>query len=1186
LRKDHRAAVPTGRLRVVLENQGLLGISFFEGTAFFILLVLFFLFRRDHHSNYYYLWLAGWSCLTLSSFCEVSLLLHGVPGLRVAGILTQVAALLLFLVSVMNSTTGAERRGWSVLPLAGVALLVVYYFERSGPVNFGALRWETGWLESAICIWAGWLLRRAPVSRGGHGIRLLSGAFLACGLHSMDRHLWPEHPFYLLRIAFDHFLYVTLGIAMVVVVLEQSRSRNDELNEKMHRLTLLTAASTQTLSVQEVLDRVLVHLVESLGATHGLARLLEGEGDAAQLVVRASVGFTPEFLAQNGRLPASEPWAREALKEECQFVRLDDEVDPATRKKMAASGLNELVTLALRAKEGPLGMISVGSSRSVRFQQDEINYVVNIANLLGLTLQNVRLFEQVANAQHQWAYTFDSIGDPLLVHDQQGRILRVNLRLSHLLGRERTALTGRSVAELLPRKDLGYKLCPYCEGFAGEGDDPDPWFPGYFLASNSAFTDHSGQTLGTVHVLKDITERKRAEEKYRTLVSSVQEGVFISTPQGRFLDFNDAFQRIAGYESREELLRSEIPSLYANPSDRERLKKLLQEHGAVADFEFEIRRKDGELRSVTESSIAVRDAAGNVSAYQGFLLDITERKRAEQEIRRRNRELMVLNSIGQTLTESLDLGDSLHRTLRQMVELFSLDTSSLYLFEEGGTVLRRASEVGHRSEYSRHFPPATVQPELLRQIQSVHAKFLSVQGLALPAAFRDAQRKEGLESAYIVVLWSKDRVIGGLVVGSRTPREFSPADINLLIAVGSQISSAIERSLLYEESRQAYENLRRTQEQLLHSEKMAAVGQLIAGVAHELNNPLTAILGYSQLLTSSGQVGPQGLEYADKLYRQAQRTHRIVQNLLSSARQHKPERVPVSLNQVLEDTLALRDYDLRMSNIRVHMDIANDLPLTLADPHQLQQVFLNIVNNAADAILERSKEGDLWVRSGAAGESLFVEFTDSGPGVQDPSRVFDPFYTTKPVGKGTGLGLSICYGIITEHGGTIRVRNVPPRGASFTIELPRQTEPKQANPLPEEIADPRREAHVLLVEPDEAVLNAVCTILRGRNHKVQTARTTDQAASLLEKNEFDVVVADLEMPEGPAANKLVAGLLARKLQLPQHLVLMRAVVPRGATDQAGVFKGCRVLQKPFKAAELLAAVEELLAQVYAATLQR
>ena len=253
---------------------------------------------------------------------------------------------------------------------------------------------------------------------------------------------------------------------------------------------------------------------------------------------------------------------------------------------------------------------------------------------------------------------------------------------------------------------------------------------------------------------------------------------------------------------------------------------------------------------------------------------------------------------------------------------------------------------------------------------------------------------------------------------------------------------AVERNQLYEETRQAYENLRRTQEQLLHSEKLAAVGQLISGVAHELNNPLTAILGYSQLLESSGQVGPLALSYSEKMYKQAQRTHRIVQNLLSFARQHKPERIPVMVNTLIEDTLALRDYDLRMNQIHVHLELSPDLPLIPADPHQLQQVFLNLINNAVDAILDHSQQGELWVSSGVDEKNLFVELTDSGPGVKDPSRVFDPFYTTKPVGKGTGLGLSICYGIITEHGGTIRVRNCPPRGASFRIELPLQFEAK------------------------------------------------------------------------------------------------------------------------------------------------
>src|SRR6266581_1400091 len=725
---------------------------------------------------------------------------------------------------------------------------------------------------------------------------------------------------------------------------------------------------------------------------------------------------------------------------------------------MDEAGLKAFVTLALPGKSKPLGVLTIGSVRHVRFQPDEISYLVNIANLLGLTLQNVSLFEQVTNAQHQWEYTFDSIGDPILVHDLLGRILRCNQRFSQLLRREPKSVVGRSVTELLSVKDAAYKSCPYCEGVAGEGDKPDPWLAGYFLASNSTFTDPSGRQLGTVHVLKDITDRKQAES----------------------------------------------------------------------------------------------------------------------EIRRRNRELMVLNSIGQTLSESLDLSDSLHRTLRQMAELFGLDAASVYLFDKDGAHLRRIAAVGHRSDHARHSPPVSVQPELLQHVKAVHATFLSTQGLPLPPVFRETQLKEEIVASYIVVLWSKDRVIGGLVVGSRTPREFSPADVNLLIAVGSQISSAIERSILYEETRQAYENLRRTQEQLLHSEKLAAVGQLISGVAHELNNPLTAILGYSQLLTSSGQMGPQGIEYADKLYKQAQRTHRIVQNLLSFARQHKPERVPVHINQALQETLALRDYDLRMHNVRVHLDLAENLPVTSADPHQLQQVFLNMVNNAVDAILEHSIDGDLWVRTGFNGDRLCIEFTDSGPGVKDASRVFDPFYTTKPVGKGTGLGLSICYGIITEHGGTIRVNNIPTRGASFTIELPHQPVASPIFSTPGQKPTLGRDGRILLVDHDDSVLEAVGAILRGRDHQVKTAKDIREARASLEKNEFDLIIADLHLCGSSSGSDITEWLAQHRPALNQRLIWTCALAPSGGAGEKNTGNGRPILQKPFKASDLLAAVDELL----------
>jgi PAS domain S-box-containing protein len=1023
----------------VVPNSGLQGIAFFEATVCLTLLVLFVHLKRDNSAAFYRLWLFGWISLTLSAFCELAMLYWQYPMLRIAVTATGIGAFALFLASVVQFVGASDRLYFPMLWLSGLMVLIAGYYE-SHAQGWAESRWETAILESIICVSAGWLLWRASITRPGHGAKLLAGAFMLLGLNSLDRPQWTHEEIHLIRFAFDHFLNASLGIGMIVMLLEAARARTEEISEKTRQFTMLTASSSQSVSLPQLLEKVLKQITSSVGAGHGLIRLLEGKGDTAEFVTCTSVGFSDHYVKQHEKLALHDASAQEVLKAEYRISSFEDEKDPKLRRIMAEAGIAQLINIPLSGKEGPVGLLNIGALPGKRFQEDELAYLVNVANFLGTTIENVNLFERIKSVQQQWVYTFDSIGDPILVHDQQGRILRTNTRLADLLGRKSQAIVGRAVSELFHPRETHFSICPYCEGISGEGDFIDPWLEGYFLASNSQFTDPAGRKLGTIHVLKDITERKKAEEKYRSLVASVQEGVFIATAQGRFLDFNDALMRITGYEDRDELLNIDIgQKLHANPAERERLKKLLQEHGSVNDFEFDIRRKDGEIRTVSESSTAVRDAAGNVIAYQGFLLDVSERRRAEQQIRRRNRELVVLNSIAETLAYTLDLNDSVHRTLRQMLELFELDAASLYLFDRDGVTLHRIASVGQRSEYARNFPGISLPAALVQQLTSTHATFLSAQGLPLPSIARDLQKKEGIESAYIVTLWSKERIIGGLVVGSRSMREFSSADISLLIAVGSQVASAVDRSRLYEETRQAYENLRRTQEQLLHSEKLAAVGQLISGVAHELNNPLTAILGYSQLLASSGEVGPRALSYSEKLYKQAQRTHRIVQNLLSFSRQHKPERALVRLNAVLEDTLALRDYDLRMNNIRVHLELATDLPEVPADPHQLQQVFLNLINNAVDAILEASPEGDIWVQTGSDADLLFVELTDSGPGVKDPSRVFDPFYTTKPVGKGTGLGLSICYGIITEHGGRILVKNTPPRGANFRIELPQQS---------------------------------------------------------------------------------------------------------------------------------------------------
>jgi two-component system NtrC family sensor kinase len=287
-------------------------------------------------------------------------------------------------------------------------------------------------------------------------------------------------------------------------------------------------------------------------------------------------------------------------------------------------------------------------------------------------------------------------------------------------------------------------------------------------------------------------------------------------------------------------------------------------------------------------------------------------------------------------------------------------------------------------------------------------------------------------------------------ISSRENRVYTSNDENLLVAIGRQLATTIEKVRLYEETCRAYEDLRKTQEQLLQSEKMSAVGQLIAGVAHELNNPLTAILGYAQLLESEG-LNDRAADFVSKLFKQAQRTHRVVQSLLSFARQRKPQKEQVQICKVLDETLALRDYDLKVNDIKLEREFEATPPAVTADPHQLEQVFLNIINNAVDAMLEAGRGGTLKVRVYTKDGNVHTEFHDSGPGIKEPHRIFEPFYTTKGVGKGTGLGLSICYGIVQEHGGRIECFNRPEGGATFVVELPVVPNGSAPSELPSEV---------------------------------------------------------------------------------------------------------------------------------------
>jgi PAS domain S-box-containing protein len=1159
-----------------LSNSGFLAVAFMECSAAILLLVLYWLLLPGFSARFFRYWLAAWTVYAGLECVRVASIWRGGLGESSVALLISplVAALILASVAECSGKANVLKYLWPWAVIGESALIALRWVAGVPQAE----KWTSAMLVSGLYLAAGWILWRSQARHRGTGWKLLAAALLLRGLDGLDRPEWLSQQIGLFRISFHGLLGIAVGVSMAVLVLEASRARAEDLSDRLKHLAEISAEAMQSPRAEEVFRRILWQALESLGATHGLVLLFGDPKQPAKLGARGCIGFSDAEGGHYARLSASESWVAGILDSERPLAAYADTEEPALRRWMQAERLSAMLLMRIPGKDGPLGLLVIGSAATRKYGSEEEHYVMNVANLLGLTIQNLALVERVSSSQRQWEDTFDSIDDLILVHDAEGRVLRMNRALARRLQAAPQELVGRMIRDVLRQGNTPWNRCPYCEHAAGEDEKYDPTFGGYFLATDSAFHDSSGKRLGTIHVLRDVTTRRQAENKFRTLFEKVQEGVFISAPDGRFVDFNNAFMRILGYESAEELIAADMASqFYVDPLDRERRQRLLREYGEIADFEFRFRRRDGETRTAHESSFATRDESGAIVAYQGFLLDITELKRAEADIRRRNQELLALNAITDLLVQNPSLAEGLRAALLKITELFALDLAAVFFLDESSPKLVRPVMVGFRSENAHRFAEIEMSPALLDQLRRVHATVVSGTASNFAEEFRELRSSEGTPVLQVVVLWAKDRIMGALVIGCRDSREFSTAELNLISAVANQIATAIDKSLLLEKTREAYESLRRTQQQLLQSEKMAAVGQLISGVAHELNNPLTAILGYSQLLKSDEVSGERSDEYVEKLHRQAQRTHHIVQSLLSFARQRKPQRTPVSLHQILEDTLILREYDLRLSKIRVHREFDPHLPVTSADFNQLQQVFLNVLNNAMDAIQETGEPGEIWIRTEAGHGKLRVEFTDSGPGVQNPHRIFDPFYTTKAVGKGTGLGLSICYGIVKEHGGDIEVRNSPPRGATFVITLPLSA--GASAPATEPAAGGTRvlPGKILLVEDVETVLQLEEEVLGAAGACVRVARTAHQAIGVLKQEPVDAIICDAKLHGDNSAADLCDWIKRERPEMASRVLFTVSSAGEEPVSEFLRKTGCPVLRKPFKIEELLAAVQSVLA---------
>jgi signal transduction histidine kinase/ActR/RegA family two-component response regulator len=555
----------------------------------------------------------------------------------------------------------------------------------------------------------------------------------------------------------------------------------------------------------------------------------------------------------------------------------------------------------------------------------------------------------------------------------------------------------------------------------------------------------------------------------------------------------------------------------------------------------------------------------------------------EELLEARRDELASMQRLGLEIGALLDVDQLGPAVVRIAAEAFHAPGALLAMLSEDGQELKVLA--------CRH-PDPDFEPPARLPCRGFTAQFFEGEG-TLMANEDDIRRVP--EVAYLearavlaVALRSLGKPQGLLAVfdlGTRKP--FTEEDAQRLTDLGRFVEMSLTNARLYAD-------LKAVQEQLIQTEKLSAIGQLVSGVAHELNNPLTGVRGFAELLRQS-RLDEHQQRMVEHIEKETARATRVVRNLLTFSRRHKPEKVPHDLNGILSTVVEMRAYECRVNNVELSTDLDPDLPRTMIDPHQMHQVFLNLLTNAEHAVTQSSGTGHIQVRSCANGETILVTVQDNGPGI-DPEnlkQIFDPFFTTKEVGCGTGLGLSICYGILQEHGGIIEVESQPGRGARFTVTLP-VVEP----PAREEVSEPdtpkpqlnARNGEVVLVVDDEvSVREIVREALEPLGFRVDAAAGGAEALARLQNTSYDLVLTDMRMP-GMGGQELFEQIRRSDPELARRFIFFTGDVASPGTRQFLGRCGRPVLAKPFSIDQLLAIVsqglEETLSQAAVAASSR
>jgi PAS domain S-box-containing protein len=754
-----------------------------------------------------------------------------------------------------------------------------------------------------------------------------------------------------------------------------------------------------------------------------------------------------------------------------------------------------------------------------------------------------QLFATITRSQQGFRDLIDSFDDVLIALSLEGEIRAVNRSFSDLVGVPFQQIIGKHITDFveegggdgqeLVRRNLPHFLERRTWSGIVQVRLKNQQSVHYFDCVAHAMV-RDDKVHGLTLLARDITALRKNEARFTELFETLQEGIYITTPDGKILDANPALVRMLGFDTKEELLAKKVPEVFTSREERKLLKEEVERQSTVQGREITLQRKDGHPIVCLNTAAAVRDSAGAVIRYQGAVMDITARREMEHRLHQQQ-------EFARRLVDSFpDL-------------ILVLDTDSHFTF-----VSPRCKEIlGYELEEIRE----------MKLGGRTHSE-------DLPA----------LLSLY-----------GDIVAGRQT---FASLEVRVRHKLGEWRRIRFNFSPLFDEagkidgvvmSGRDVTEMKRLEEQLIQAEKLAAMGQMLAGVAHELNNPLTAILGVTELLRERGGLEEATKRQLDLTHSQARRAARIVQNLLDFSRPAAPQKKPLDVNSLVERTLQLHEHSLRRNNIAVDFHPLPDLPGVVGDANQLMQVFLNLITNAEYAIREVRESGRIQIRLARDSSRIAVTVQDDGVGIQPDAfpRLFDPFYTTKRPGGGTGLGLSICMVIVREHGGTIEAESLPAGGSAFTVYLPVSGEPipstvaKDAVSTSTQAIPPAsgtlKGRTVLVLDDEESIRLLLEEGLSAHGMRVDCAASPEEALTFIGQRSYDVLLCDLNLVAGgsPASGQSAAErILAASGEHKPAVIYMTGDFVESGEGETGLGEPRR-LQKPFRVSDVLTVLQDV-----------